>query len=64
MNLDYGNFSNTFTYSGFSLGTFVQGSSYTLTVALGGRKDSGLPANLFSIYLLANGLRSVPGQLL
>ena len=54
MNLPDG-FSNTFTYAGSSLGNFVAGETYTLTVALGGRRGTGLPANSFGISLLASG---------
>lgn len=55
LNLPSG-FGNTLTYAGFSLGHFISGETYSLTVALGGRGDNGAPPNLYGITLLANGL--------
>lgn len=49
-------FSNTLTYAGFSLGNFISGATYSLTVALGGRGDSGSPPDLYGITLLADGV--------
>ena len=54
-------FSNSLTYSGRRLGRFVEGQAYTLTVALGGRRDSGAPASAMRITLLANGKPAGPG---
>ena len=54
-------FTNSLTYSGRSLGRFVKGQTYTLTVALGGRRDNGMPATEMSITLLANGKPAGPG---
>jgi hypothetical protein len=55
LNLAAGN-SASFTYSGATLGTFQQGQLYRLTVAVGGRRDGGLPASSSVIELLANGV--------
>jgi hypothetical protein len=46
-------FSNNFTYIGTSLGNFVLGQTYELKVAVGGRKDGGLPPSLYTVTLLA-----------
>ena len=54
MNLGSGE-ANTLTYAGFSLGHFVEGQTYTLTVAVGGRRDGGAPASAIGIALLAGG---------
>ncbi len=53
--------SNVLTYSGSSLGRFTPGDTYTLTVALGGRRDNGLPASWIGLTLLANGAPAGPG---
>ena len=55
LNLPSG-FGNTLTYAGSSLGNFISGVTYSLTVALGGRRDGGAPPDHYGITLLANGL--------
>ncbi len=57
LNLDITGGTNSFTYSGSTLGNFVAGQIYMLTVAIGGRLDEASYQNQTdSITLLANGL--------